>query len=487
MNIIQQHFTALFGWVLSLLLVFTSINISARDFDLPDLGDTTSGIISPQQEFELGRAWLGMFRSRVKTLDDPELQQYLESLLYDLAEHSEVRDKRLELIVINNPNINAFAVPGGVVGVHTGLFNYAENEHQFASVLSHELAHLSQRHFARGLENRKTNAVGTMAGMLAGILLAATVGSDAGLAAMTMTQAASLESSLRYSRQNEQEADRLGIETLYKSGRDPAATSEMFDQMLAATRYTGFKPPEFLLTHPLTERRVADARGRISNYPTRQYPLRPEYDFMRARALLWMDSNPNKSIQRFRNELDGYSASPTASAYGLALAYSRQGSDKEAFETLTPILEKDPNNFRLKLAMVELESNAGQHEKALASLARLEPLYHSNYAIQRYKAEIYLQQANYQRSKEVLAALSEARPNDPKVWFQLAEVSGLAGDIIGVHKARAEYYILIGVYDKAKQQLSYARKLVGDNYREVSIIEARLAEIDRMAEKREAL
>lgn len=459
----------------------------SQDFNLPVLGDTSSIMISPQQERELGQAWLGMFRSRVKTLDDPELQQYLENLLSELAEHSQLTDRRLELIIINNPTMNAFAVPGGIIGIHTGLFSYAETEDQLASVVSHELAHLSQRHFARGLQNRKANSYGTMAGLLAGIVLAATVGSDAGLAAMSVTQAAALESSLRYSRQNEQEADRIGVQTLFNAGRDPAAVSGMFERMLAATRYTGQKPPEFLLTHPLTESRVADARNRVGNYPARQYPLRPNFDFMRARAVLMVDGNAAKSVQRFRSELDGFSTSKTASAYGLALAYSRAGNNDKAQKTLAPLLAKEPKNLNLQMAAVELAANRGDYTASLAAITQLEPLYGRHYALQRYKAEIQLKAGQYQESERTLSSLSSQRPRDPEVWFQLAEVSGLAGNIIGVHKARAEYFLLIGVYDKAREQLTYAKRLAQNDFRESSILQTRIDEIDKMIEKAKQL
>src|SRR5690606_22292989 len=293
----------------------TAAKVTANEFNLPVLGDASSGVISLRQEYELGRAWLKAFRSRVETLDDPEIQVYLEQLLYDLAEHSSLENPRLELVVINNPTMNAFAVPGGVVGTHTGLFRYAESEDQLASVLAHELGHLSQRHFSRRVSNQRASSIGTMAGLLAGIILAATVGGDAGMAAIATTQAAALDSALRYSRQNEQEADRIGIETLYRSGRDPRAVSEMFERMLAATRYTGQRPPEFLLTLPLTESRVADARNRINNYPARHYPASAQYLYMRARALIHIDANPQRSINRFTNELEGETLSDTASAY----------------------------------------------------------------------------------------------------------------------------------------------------------------------------
>lgn len=457
--------------------------VFADDFGLPVLGDATSGVISLQQEHELGRAWLRAFRSRVQTLDDPQLHVYVRDLLYELSAYSSLENPELELVVINNPTMNAFAVPGGVIGVHTGLFRFAESEDQLASVLAHELAHLSQRHFARRVQSQRASSVGTMAGLLAGIILAATVGGDAGMAAITATQAAALDSQLRYSRQHEQEADRMGIDTLAKAGRDPRAVSEMFERMLAATRYTGQRPPEFLLTHPLTESRVADARNRINNYPSRHYPSSPQYAYMRARALIHIDANPQRSINRFRNELQGESLLHSASRYGLALAQSRAGLHEQAQETLAPLLENEPGNLTFQLAAVELDTASGHYERALERLDRAEKLHANHYAVQRARAEVLLKKADYTGSQAVLEGLSRRHANDPDVWFQLAEVSGLAGDIVAVHKARAEYFILIGVFDQARRQLGYAQNLVRGNFRESALIEQRLKDVAVLEER----
>lgn len=485
--ITRSSLPALATQLLLLLVMLTGTlagpRSDANEFDLPVLGDATSGVISLQQEYELGRAWLRAFRSGVRTLDDPQLQLYLEQLLYDLASYSALDNPRLELVIVNNPTMNAFAVPGGVVGAHTGLLRFAESEDELASVLAHELAHLSQRHFARRVQSQRASSMGTMAGLLAGIILAATVGGDAGMAAITATQAAALDSALRYSRQNEQEADRIGIETLYRSGRDPKAVSDMFERMLTASRFTGQRPPEFLLTHPLTENRIADARNRIGNYPARHYPAAPQYAYMRARALIHIDGNAQRSINRFTNELEGESLSKRASRYGLALAQARAGKHQEAWQTLAPMIEEEPRNLTFQLAALELENNAGRYEDALSRISSLQQLHKNNYALQRSKAEIFLKQGDHNASQQVLEDLSRKRPEDPEVWFQLAEVSGLAGDIVAVHKARAEYFVLIGVFDKARQQLTYAQRLVSHNYRENAMLEQRLRDVAQLEEK----
>ena len=455
----------------------------ANEIKLPLLGDSTSGIVSHQQEYELGRAWLQVFRSRVPTLDDPELKAYLEQLIFKLATYSELSDRRLELIVINNSTMNAFAVPGGVIGTHTGLFQYAQSEDQLASVLAHELAHLSQRHFARGVANQRANSFTSMAGLLAGLILAATVGGDAGMAAMTASQAAAMDNSLRFSRQNEQEADRIGIATLYRSGMNPAAVAAMFDRMLAATRYTGHHPPEFLLTHPLTERRIADARSRLGKYPNLFYKDNVEYHLMRARALMAIDNNAQRSLKRFQSELDGHSTSHAGARYGLSLAQSALGRHEEARTTLEPLLNNEPDRLTYQLCAIAIERGNGNYQEALNQINALIPRYTTNYPLQRELAETLLAANRYGESELILEKLSRQRPTDPDIWYELAETSGLAGDIPGVHVARAEYFILTGVYDKARQQLGYAQKLVQSDFKRSAVIRQRLRDLANLENK----
>ncbi len=457
----------------------------SANIELPSLGDTSSSIISQQQEHELGRAWLRAYRSRIHEHQDPLLKSYLEQLLYKLATESELNDRRLELIAINNRSMNAFAVPGGIIGVHTGLFRYAKSEHQLASVLAHELAHLSQRHFARRVEEQKRNTTATLAGMLTSLVLAATVGGDAGLAALTATQAASRGSALRYSRQNEQEADRLGIQTLSAAGMDPNAMPGMFEQMLQATRYTGSKPPEFLLTHPLTENRVADAKNRASQYPQKQYLDNIEYHLMRTRALIAIDNNPSVSLNRFESELSGSSLNREAAEYGLVLTHTALGDYQIARKHLRQLIKRSPNRLAYQLADIEITREEEEFELAIDKTKSLLKYHSDSYPLEISLAETYLKANRFHESELVLEALSISRPNTPYVWFQLAEVRGLAGNISGVHKARAEYFILNGVFDRAREQLGYARKLLTHDFKQTAIIDQQLRDLAALEKKME--
>ena len=165
-------------------------------------------MFSAEFEHQLGRTWLRIFRSQVPTVDDPLLFDYLENLIYQLVRYSKLEDRRIEMVVVDNSAINAFAVPGGVIGIHNGLLLWAQTEDELATVLAHEIAHLSQRHFSRGVEFQQKQQPLALAAMLASLVLMATAGSDVGMAALSATQAATQDSALRYSRGNEQEADR---------------------------------------------------------------------------------------------------------------------------------------------------------------------------------------------------------------------------------------------------------------------------------------
>lgn len=481
----MPRFCALFLCSVLVALLASAVHAQSREIRLPALGDASSGIVSPQQEYDLGRAWLRMFRSRVPTYDDPVMQHYLEELLHELSVHSELESPELELVLVPNPTMNAFAVPGGVVGVHTGLFTHATSEDQLASVLAHELAHISQRHFARGVDNQRRSTIATMGGLLAGIILAATAGGDAGMAAITATQAAAMQSSLRYSRQHEQEADRIGMDTLYRAGRNPEAVAEMFERMMHSMRYSGHRPPEFLLTHPLTESRIADARNRINRYPDREYDESLEYHLMKARARLSLASNPGAAVQYFRGAIAGESLSEEAMQYGLVLALLAANRLDEAEQELARLQEQH-SHVLYQMAAVELLLKQRRFDAAIAAMGPLREQYPNYYPMKTLMAEVYWQANRYSEAEAIYLGLTRERSTDPFVWYQLAEVRGLAGNIPGVHLARAEYYVLNGVFGRAREHYGYALRLLQDDFRQTAIIEQKLrdlADLERTMEQ----
>lgn len=463
------------------LTVMPAMAADNNNVDLPELGDSSSSLFSSQQEYDLGRAWLKAFRSQVRTDPDPLLQDYLEDLVYKIATHSQVRDRRLQVVVVDNRTINAFAVPGGVVGIHNGALLVAGSEAELASVLSHELAHLSQRHFARGVEQQQRASIPTMAALLGSLVLAATAGGDAGIAAITATQAAALQNQLSFSRENEQEADRIGMSTLVDAGYDPNAFASMFDNMQANMRYSsGRNVPEFLLTHPLTENRISDARNRAREYPRNVFVDSLDFQLMRARVELHFAANPGEAIKRFKARLRSGSRNPEADHYGLALAYLTQGDTTVAREQLTPLLAKEPRRLAYVIADAQIDVIGGAIDQAEQKLQKQLAINPGNHALTMAYADTLLKGNQPQRAEAVLAEHVKTHDQDPSVWYLLAETHGLAGNIVGVHQARAEYFVLTGVLDKAQQQLKYALPLVRSDNLTTAKIEARIRQIEDM-------
>ena len=483
--------TAARSWrhALPLLLfsVFASPSLAqTEDLKLPNLGESSTSLFSAEFEHQLGQTWLRIFRSQAPTVNDPLLFEYLENLIYELVTHSKLEDRRVELVLVDNPTINAFAVPGGVIGVHNGLLLYAQTEDELATVLAHEIAHLSQRHFSRGVEFQKSQAPINLAAMLAGLVIMATAGGDAGLAALSASQAIAQDNALRYSRSNEQEADRVGMQTLVEAGMDPHAAPAMFERMLQASRYSGGnRIPEFLRTHPLSENRIADTRNRARQYPKSIRPVSLEYHLMRARVVNQLASTPEEAVQRFKNELDGKPRSREAAQYGLVVALTNAGRADEAALELDTIWSGDPDRLEYVIADAEIDLLRGQTEKAVRKLEEQLDLTPGNHPLTMTYANALMKNQQPHIAEEVLTAQSRRRPKDPGLWYLLAEVQGLSGNIIGLHQSRAEYFILNGILDQAEKQLNYALKLVKNDYLTSAKINQRLKDISDMRRQME--
>ncbi|MGM8935530.1 M48 family metalloprotease [Pseudomonas neustonica] len=473
--------------LLGAALVLPALPAQSDDgYNLPTLGDTSSSMMSREQEYQLGRTWLTMLRGAVPTLEDPQLKSFVESRVYALAETSQLADRRLAFVMIDSPQLNAFAAPGGVVGVNAGLFLHAQTEAEFASVMAHELAHLSQRHFARGLEQQQKMQVPFMTAMLASIILAAAGGGDAGFAALASTQAAAIQEQRRFSRQNEQEADRIGLTNLVAAGYDPLAMPNMFERLAQLSRFDS-TPPEFLLTHPVSQSRMADTRNRAAQLPVGGEDDTVEYQMMRARVQIHYESSPGLSAKRFRILLDEHDGNHDAARYGLALALTRGGQHDQAEETLAPLLEKEPHNLTVALAQVEIDNNRGRLASALTRTRELLRNYPGNYPLQFIEADLLLKQQNYAEAEQAINRLASQRSDDPDVWYLAAEIRGLAGNILGVHLARAEYFMLTGDTDQAGEQLDLALKRANGSFVMSSRIRARQDELARQRRQIESL
>ena len=449
-------------FVLSFLALFSSsLHAQPAKQALPEFGEGNA--VSLQQEYYLGRAWLMSFRRQAPILQDAILQDYVETLVYNLVETSQLRERRLEIVLVENKSINAFAVPGGIVGIHNGLMLQAESEAQFCSVLTHELAHLSQRHFSRGLENQKKSSAAMMGGLLAGLVLIAAGSTDGGIGAVMGGQAAAMDSQLSYSRLHEQEADRVGIQNLARSGRDPGGAADMFTVMQRESRQYGARPPEFLMTHPLTEKRIADAANRAATYPKKIYQDSTEYQLMRARVELSFIEDPEEAVDHFRRKREKGGRFAVAAQYGWALALTQNGEFAEAKRLLRPMRDYAPYNMIYNLADINIYIESEKYDKAIARLEYALEMAPGNHPTTMYLAEAYYRGGYYAKADKLLTAHSRIKKTDANLWYMLAEVQGKAGNILGLRQSRAEYFALNGALHKAMEQLNMALPLVKDN------------------------
>ena len=425
---------------------------------LPSLGDASSSMISPQLEREIGESFLKQLHAALPTVADPLMKYYVNGQLTNLAQHSELRDGLMSVVIIDNPEINAFAAPGGVVGINLGLLLAAEDVHEYASVMAHELAHLSQRHFARGVEEQRAQTLPTLASLIAALIIGAAGGADAGIAAMTTAQAAAQANQLRFSRDREQEADRVGFNTLVRAGHDPAAMSRMFERMQRSYRFTR-KPPEFLLTHPLSETRIADARNQALDVPRRDYSDSLDYQLMRVRAEVHFQKNHAQGVKIYRKRLKD-NPDDTAANYGLALSLSKTDEHDEALGRVETLLNVNSQSILYSAAYAELLIEADRGEQARRMLSHQLVLNPDNGPLSMLYAKALNAEGLHEEAEAVLLRQSKVRPTDVDVWYELAETAGLAGNISGVHLARADFFYLHGAYHRSIQHLEYAQRLV---------------------------
>lgn len=450
--------------------------------DLPILGDASSGIVSPQVEAQIGEDFMRQIRAQLPTSGDALLTYWTELLIYDLATHSDLRSPDLSLVLIDAPSINAFAAPGGIVGINLGTYAQARTVHEFSSILAHELAHLSQRHFARGIEEQRRNTIPFLAAMLASAALMVAGSGEAGLAAITASQAAAQQSQLRYSRSREREADRIGIETMARAGLDPHAMSGMFGRLQDAARFSR-RPPEFLLTHPVTESRISDAISQAAEFPRRVHEDSLEFQLMRARVRLSLAENPARAVAEFRSQLDeGRTNMPDTVRYGLVISLLAAGRLDEAEQELQPLLGEG-QSLAYTLAEVDLDLARGRYDAAIDRLAQELRFTPNNLPLASKYAEALNAAGRHDRAQTVLEGLAAARPEDAQVWFDLAETAGLAGDIIAVHRARAEYFQLHGSLQNALQHLRYALQLVENDFPMTARLNQRVQDIREMRQR----
>ena len=446
-----------------LILVIISVELFAqnKDLNLPELGDRVSGVISLEQERILGQGFLEQVYAQAPLIFDPIIQEYTELLIYRLSETSQVEDREFSIVLIDDKSLNAFAAPGGIIGVNGGLFLNAENEAQLASVLGHELAHLSQRHFARNvLRGRDSNLASSLV-MISAIALAIVSNNPT---AFITGPAALAQQQLRYSRIFEREADRYGFNNIIAAGYDPKAMGEMFENMAKIRKLSGDTPPEFLLTHPITSSRISDAFNAADQLEItggKKNTLNFELVKGKLKARYY-SSSPQAAKRYFQKIYQDNSTNENTFAYIATLKSS--GNFQEATSLNNELLKKFPKNLILNITKAEILLSAQRYELAQESIEEVLRISPRNFPASMVKAKILSAKNESIKAEEILRDLLIKKNKDPSIWMQLSEIQRAGKNIVGYHLSRGEYYLLIGDFQNALNQFQFAFGLSGHSF-----------------------
>lgn len=449
----------------------------ARSEGLPDLGESAQADLSPQMEKRIGESIMRDIRLREPTyIDDPEVSGYLNRIGRKLASQAEDGRLDFEFFALRDATLNAFALPGGYIGVHSGLVIASQSESELASVLAHEISHVTQRHLAR-MVNKQSQ--GQMASLLAiaVAVLAARSNPDVAVGAALAGQGAAIQAQLNYSRDFEREADRLGLQLLERSGFDIRDMGAFFERLQKFGRVYENNAPAYLRTHPLTTERISDMGNRIQLRPYRQ--ASDSLDFLLVRAKLKaQDGTPDEAIAHFESLLKErkFNSEPAA-RYGLAVAYMRTG-DLAGAEAQIAALRK------LRVASPMVETLAAGHRMrqhdpagAVRVLRDAASRYPDDRAIAYALVEGLLAD---RRAHEALAVVSsdvQNYPSDARMRGLQAKTYAFLGKRLREHWAQAEAYALQGLFLPAIEQLQLAQKAPDGDFYERSQVDARLREI----------
>ncbi|KLV06475.1 hypothetical protein ABT56_08680 [Photobacterium aquae] len=467
-------------------LLGTSLPATASDpAQLPEIGTAAASTLTIEKEMEYGDAYMRMIRASMPVISDPLLSDYIQDLGHRLVANANGVKTPFTFFMIQNRALNAFAFFGGHVAVHSGLFLYAKSESELASVVAHEIAHVTQRHLARSMEDQARKSPATMAALI-GSLMLAIASPEAGMAAIHATTAASAQGQINYTRSNEKEADRIGIATLAKSGFDVQAMPRFFGRLADEYRYAS-TPPPMLLTHPLPESRIADSRSRANQYPKTNVGYSERYHLARSRiiarfagldsdaALNWFDRQLKRATPQTRDALN----------YGKAIVYIDSGKYQQAQALLSPLLAKEPNNRFYIDTATDLDLYQKQYGRAIKRLENALKSAPSNNVLRLNLAHTMQEAGKYSQSIPILTRYTHDNPDDPNGWHMLAQGQAAVGRRDAELAARAELFALNGAWPKAIQNYIQASQLVEINSLDQARYDARIDQL-RLDQQRAA-
>lgn len=463
------------------LILPVSYASAVTTLDLPDIGESTGNILSPEYERRLGQAFLNQIRRQTDIIADPEIETYIQSIGYRLVAQSDNSSQLFTFFVVNDNGINAFAAPGGIVGINTGTIISAETESELAGVIAHEIAHVTQRHMARSAEMSQKMSIPMMAAMLGAILIASQ-NPDAGTAAMAAIQGGVMQAQINFTRGNEEEADRIGMQLLERAEFNPQGMPAFFTKLQRNSVYAA-QAPEFLRTHPLTVNRISDTQARAAALPKdKPYNESKTYQFIRTKLLVKSHKTPADAIKHYEAILaEGeFRDDIVPIKYGLALAHLENKDYTKAAALLDELIAKDTENLSLQLARADVEVRQARYDAAIAIYADMLNIYPDYRPLILSYANTLLTAKRPGEAKTVLENYGKYNTPDITYYNYLTRAEAEAGNTIEAGMANAEYYFLTGETRVAIEQLkSLLRTQPKPDYYQEERILSRISQLEQ--------
>lgn len=458
----------------SLLALFLVFAVPALAEGLPDLGDTAQIAFTPQMERRVGEAIMRDIRQHDPAYDaDPEATEYLNALGNRLVSNSPDARQDFEFFLVKDATLNAFALPGGYIGVHTGTIVTAQSESELAAVVAHEIAHVTQHHMARMVTKEGQLSTAMLASVALAILAR---NSQLGSAAAAIGQASAITAQIGFTREFEREADRIGFPILEKSGFDVRAMPSFFVRMQKAGRLYENNAPAYLRTHPVTTERIADAQNRIQDLPYKQTPDSLDFQLVRSKLRAGQGTSRD-ALAQFESDLrEKKFSNEIATRYGLAVALLRAQDPVRAGAELAPLLKEVEHPMLAGLAARIKQAN-GDDKGAVAVLKQALVHYPNNRALNYACIEALLRLGQNREAASLLEDQLKNYPRDARLYALQAQGYASLGKRLLQHQAQAEAYVLQGSLPAAIEQLQLAQKSGDGDFYQLSSVEARLRDL----------
>jgi predicted Zn-dependent protease len=468
-----------------LLLLALPAPAQTTGSELPDIGNPASTALSLADEYKIGLMIYRQLREAGQVVEDPEITEYLQGVGMRLASQAHEGAHRFTFFAVRDSGINAFALPGGFIGVNAGLVKATRSEAELAGVLAHEIAHVTQRHIARSIQNAGRANMASLAGMLAAILIGATTGlpGDAIIGGVTAAQGLAAQSQINFTRANEAEADRVGIGILASAGFDPVGMPEFFGTMQQRAGGGGRNIPEMLLTHPVTSERIAETRDRASRMVRPRTPDSTGYALVRDRLELEMLPTDAAARDLFPTAKSADYPSTDAEQYGRALALVRAGAAAEAIPMLQALRDRRPDVTLYHTALGQAQLAAGLVDESRSTLENAMRLFPRNVPVTIRYAETLMRAGEARRAHVVLLDLFNNVPPTAEQARLTAIAANAAGDVADSYYYMSEYHVISGDLALAINQLRLAQAVPGINSVQRERFDARIRELQEYLPK----